>query len=327
MGDGVRFDPLGGKSESLAERLVLSHVAHIDRPKAPSDSYLPSRESSRKRETAGAPTVSTDFSVDEWLLVEAAGYAPCGLLCGVAVFHIGLVGILTGNREVTALSSALLKARELATAKLKDEATRVGAAGVVGVRLTIEMLEGKHHLARFLAVGTGIRPKGRDPHPPEDIGPPFMSALSGQEFGVLVKGGYFPVGMVMGVCVYHIGRLGPRTWLRTAFRSDEMPGYTAALYEARELAMARLQQEAGPLNADGVVGVNTSELSHVWGSHVIEFFAIGTAVNVVDEKHQSLEPAFVLSVRDETTRIDPAALLGTVEARTSERNTAQRAPT
>lgn len=327
MGDGVRFDRVGGKSESLAMQLVSSHVAHLDRPKAPSDSYRPSRDSSRKRETAGLPTVSTDFSVDEWLLVEAAGYEPCGLLCGVAVFHIGLVGILTGNREVTALSSALLEARELATAKLKDEAARAGAIGVVGVRLTIEMLDGKHHLARFLAVGTGIRPKRRDPHPPVDTGPSFMSALSGQEFGVLVKGGYFPVGMVMGVCVYHIGRLGPSTWLRTASRSVEMTGYTTALYEARELAMARLQQEAVALHADGVVGVSTSELSHVWGSHVIEFFAIGTAVNVVEEEHQSLEPTFVLSVHDETTGTDPSALLGTAESRTSERNPAHRAAT
>jgi uncharacterized protein YbjQ (UPF0145 family) len=313
MSDDVRFDRVGGEHESLAARLVSSHVAQIEHNKPQSESNPRLSEPPRRREPTRAPTVSTDFSVDEWLLVEAAGYEPCGLLCGVAVFHIGLVGILTGNSEVTALSSALLEARELATAKLKDEATRVGATGVVGVRLTIDMLEGKHHLARFLAIGTGIRPKGQDSHPEAEAGPAFMSALSGQEFGVLIKGGYFPVGIVMGVCVFHIGRLGPKGWLKTAFRSEEMPGYTSALYEARELAMTRLQQEAVRLKADGVVGVTTTELSHVWGSHVIEFFAIGTAVNVVGDAHQSLEPTFVLSVHDKTMRTDPRALFGASE--------------
>ena len=41
----------------------------------------------------------------------------------------------------------------------------------------------------------------------------FWQNMSGQEFSVLVAGGFLPVGIVMGVCVYHIARQRPRAVL------------------------------------------------------------------------------------------------------------------
>ena len=38
-------------------------------------------------------------------------------------------------------------------------------------------------------------------------------------------------------------------------RNQEMPTYTQALYEARELAMERMQTEATELQSAGIVGV------------------------------------------------------------------------
>ena len=116
----------------------------------------------------------------------------------------------------------------------------------------------------------------------------------------------------MGVCVYHVRRLGSLAWMRTYFQSVEMPGYTEALYEARELAMGRIQAEAIALRAEGVVGVTTSELSHVWGSRVIEFFAIGTAVISLTDQDGRIDPKLVLSVHDDVVS-DPAAILGNDE--------------
>jgi uncharacterized protein YbjQ (UPF0145 family) len=57
-----------------------------------------------------------------------------------------------------------------------------------------------------------------------------------------------------------------------------MPNFTQALYDARELAMERMQSEAQDLQAEGIVGVDLQEKNHGWGSHVIEFFAVGTAI-------------------------------------------------
>jgi uncharacterized protein YbjQ (UPF0145 family) len=72
--------------------------------------------------------------------------------------------------------------------------------------------------------------------------------------------------------------------------------YTEALYDARELAMARLQDMALGLGADGVIGVVVNERTGVWGSHVIEFSCIGTAVRLVAGEHQSLDPNLVVDL-------------------------------
>jgi uncharacterized protein YbjQ (UPF0145 family) len=76
---------------------------------------------------------------------------------------------------------------------------------------------------------------------------------------------------------------------------------TSAMYEAREIAIERMQFEAAAAKAEGLVGVDIHEGSHGWLTHVIEFFAIGTAVLPLDqeiapEKIQDL--IMVLSVND-----------------------------
>jgi uncharacterized protein YbjQ (UPF0145 family) len=68
--------------------------------------------------------------------------------------------------------------------------------------------------------------------------------------------------------------------MRQTGQNVELEQYTQALYDARELAMERMQKEAEAIG-DGVLGiveVKLKENSHGWGSHVIEFFALGTAV-------------------------------------------------
>jgi uncharacterized protein YbjQ (UPF0145 family) len=58
--------------------------------------------------------------------------------------------------------------------------------------------------------------------------------------------------------------------------------------------MERMQNEADEAQAEGIVGARIIERSHGWGSHVIEFFAIGTAVLSVSDDHQIDRPALVL---------------------------------
>jgi uncharacterized protein YbjQ (UPF0145 family) len=73
-----------------------------------------------------------------------------------------------------------------------------------------------------------------------------------------------------------------------------MPNFTQALYEARELAMGRMQSEAEQLQAGGLVGVRLHQGSHGWGSHVIEFFAVATAVVPTSAEHIIDRPSLVL---------------------------------
>jgi uncharacterized protein YbjQ (UPF0145 family) len=62
--------------------------------------------------------------------------------------------------------------------------------------------------------------------------------------------------------------------------------------------MERMQTEAGALEAEGIVGVQLQERSHGWGSHVIEFFAIGTAIVAADGGKGLPEPIPTISLND-----------------------------
>ena len=102
----------------------------------------------------------------------------------------------------------------------------------------------------------------------------------------------------MGSCVYHVGRRGPLRTAAQTGRNVELPNFTQALYDARELAMKRMQSEAQDLGAQGIVGVSLSEKSHSWGSHVIEFFALGTAIIKTDGQTRLDPPVPVLDLND-----------------------------
>ena len=105
----------------------------------------------------------------------------------------------------------------------------------------------------------------------------------------------------MGTCVYHVAHRGLLAGLGSVGRNVELENFTSAMYEAREIAIERMQYEAGAAKAEGVVGVDIYEGSHGWQTHVIEFFAIGTAVLPLGEEiapENIADPIMVLSVND-----------------------------
>ncbi|HEX4279877.1 MAG TPA: heavy metal-binding domain-containing protein [Solirubrobacteraceae bacterium] len=237
---------------------------------------------------------TSDLSVDEFLLVKQAGFEPLGLVLGSSIYHIGFQQAMWNqSQELGVLTQAMYHARELAMTRMEEEADQLGADGIVGVRLDIGRYEWGADLAEFIAVGTAVKHRGGELHRAPN-GRPFTSDLSGQDFAKLLRAGYRPVGLVMGNCVYHVGRQGMLASLKQVGRNVEMPNYTQALYEARELAMERMQNEADELQAGGIVGARIVERSHGWGSHVIEFFAIGTGVVATSEEHEIEKPAMVL---------------------------------
>jgi uncharacterized protein YbjQ (UPF0145 family) len=192
-------------------------------------------------------------------------------------------------------------ARELAIGRLGEEAVRLGADGVVGVALTIRRMDWAPAVLEFVAIGTAIRHRGGNPGFKAGNGRPFLSHLSGQDFWTLLRTGYRPLAMVMGCCVYHIAHRGIMQALGGVGRNVELTDYTQAFYNARELAMGRMQAEADNAGAAGVVGVIVNEGSHVWESHVVEFFVLGTAVAPLGAdipRPEAARPQLVLPVAD-----------------------------
>jgi len=244
---------------------------------------------------------TSDLTVNEFLLVREVGFRPLGLVLGSSIYHVGIqLGRWSKNQELTTLSQAMYHARELAMSRMEAEASALGADGIVGVRLEVEFKEFGTDVAEFIAIGTAVKADGADPGPGgtwrNNKGKPFTSDLSGQDFWTLIRAGYAPLDMVMGSCVYHVAHQRFTQVLGNAGRNVEIEQFTQALYDARELAMSRMQAEAEALDAEGIVAVQLRQHSHTWGSHTTEFFAIGTAVRPLREDHVIDRPTMVLSL-------------------------------
>ena len=78
--------------------------------------------------------------------------------------------------------------------------------------------------------------------------------------------------------------------LRQAGQNQEMVLFTQGVYEARELALSRMQAEATEAQANGIVGVTVAVYNHVWGEHATEFLATGTAVRRLADEHRLPTP-------------------------------------
>jgi len=240
---------------------------------------------------------TSDFTVNEFLLVRKAGFEPVGLCVGSCIYHVGIqYGRWSKNEEMTVLSQAMYHARELAMSRMREEAADMGADGIVGVRLTVKRQEWDSNVLEFVAIGTGVVHAAGQPTYKGAKGRPFTSDLSGQDFWVLLQAGYRPLEMVMGSCVYHVAHRGLFKTLGAIGQNVELTNFSQALYDAREIAMERMQHEATEAGAEGVVGMLLHEGSHNWQPHIIEFFAVGTAVTPISSEHTIPDPQLVLSV-------------------------------
>lgn len=147
---------------------------------------------------------TSDLSVNEFVLIENAGFEPLGLVLGTSIYQLGFQWARWDrNQEMTALSQALYDAREMAMTRMEEEADALGADGIVGVRLEVRKAPWTRHVTEFFAVGTAVRDIHGVSHRTVH-NRPFTSALSGQEFWLLMQHGYRPVSMVLGNAVYHI---------------------------------------------------------------------------------------------------------------------------
>ena len=239
---------------------------------------------------------TSDLSVNEFLLVKEAGFHPLGFVMGSSIYHTGIQARRWGtSQELAKLTEAMYNARELAMTRMEAEAEELGADGIVGVRLDVNYYEWGNDAAEFIAMGTAVKAEDGISYR-NVLGKPFTSDLSGQDFWTLMQTGYTPQGLVMGTCVYHIGHRGLVQALGSVGQNVELPNFTQALYEARELAMTRMQDEANRLGASGIVGVRLEEKSHQWGSHTIEFLSLGTAVSKTSDDVTLPRPVAIISL-------------------------------
>src|ERR1700735_5153788 len=81
--------------------------------------------------------VTSDLSIDEALLLHAAGWEPVDLVCGVSVVSVPFGVWNWGQGEITSAAEGHNAAVRDASAELRNECVKVQGHGVVGVRVDV----------------------------------------------------------------------------------------------------------------------------------------------------------------------------------------------
>ena len=247
---------------------------------------------------------TSDLSIDETLLLHSVGWEPVELVSGVSVTSVPW-GVWTwGQGEIAAASSAHASAMAAATGRMADECATAGGHGVVGVRVQVDIRPTHVDVA---LVGTAVRPvHGHERRPAA----PFMSDLSARDFSLLHGAGWQPVGLAFGASFVYAPRRTAMTALGQAGQNVELTNFTRAMYQARELAMERMQGAALALGAGGVVAVVMRQGPMAFATHAVGFTAWGTAVRLGPDGHRHLEPAMVLPLDDARVAFEARSLRG-----------------
>ena len=252
---------------------------------------------------------STSSGGQELFCQIDSGFRPIHFAFGNVAYSIGITGGLGGffqsftRGEVTQYSEVFNKTRHLALERIEADAKSYGANAVVGIRTSILPMMGA---TEMLMIGTASH------HPqlgPEFSERPVTSHLTCSEMWNLIRLGYMPIRLVLGVSVYALGITGG---IAAAFRGlarGEINQLTTLIYDARENAILQIAKEAEDCGADEVVGIKTfiSQL----GSNMIEFMAVGTAAKKLEgltTKSEQLPPQAL--VKDEDTVIKPSQQFG-----------------
>lgn len=241
---------------------------------------------------SGTPFVS-DLSVGELVLLDEVGYEPVDLVVGAGAASFNPQAA-TARSGCDAWAWALTQACTGARSAVEHELRARGAEGVVAVRLDLH----RHpiNVVQATLVGTAVRRRataGRA-HGVE----PFTTTLSVADFHLLVRAGHRPAGMVVGAAVAAFPPRSLAQGLGLSKENVELTEQTAALYAAREQAMARLDAEARHVAAEGVVGVSFTERPfNTLMVHAVELLVLGTAIRAEGEP-RALRPDLQLSLDD-----------------------------
>jgi uncharacterized protein YbjQ (UPF0145 family) len=206
-------------------------------------------------------------------------------LGGASQEHFGF------NVEDRVLAASLTNGYQLAIARLHDEATELGAHGVVGVDLFFENLVGAQGTATFFARGTAVTHPGTAPLPV-----PFMTNASGQHFERLIALGYVPTGLAVGVGAVYIH---PNCQARGDFTvGGAIRQIPAAIGVARTRARSALAASAHAAG-DGVVHTEwTDRRANRYGESWDQLaIALGTAVRRYSTEAEPIRPRPVIPLR------------------------------
>lgn len=255
-----------------------------------------------ERERARSLPWTSTLSVSEWALARSVGAEPVGLVMGSSVYHTGWSYLPSWQSgELEAPTRAAHAVRALALERLRQEASLLGAHGVVAVRLERSDRDWGSDLMEFTAVGTAVRfPRA------QAVPRPFLATVGADDLYRLLQAGWLCVDLCLGVSVAYLATDWTSMWQAGSWTNTEVDAFTSATYTVRELAMRRLAETARAARADGVIAydinLSVERVERGGGGqertdHVLEFVAMGTAVVRADDRQAAL-PAAVVPLAD-----------------------------
>lgn len=255
----------------------------------------------------GSPSVTSDLSVDESLLLHSFAWEPTDLASGVSVQSVPFTiwNPIVGQAEPSELSVAsqgMTEAFAGAAEQLRHDCAQSGGHGVVGVEVELEI---ERTAIRVSLTGTAVRPIGKGA---SKLGRPFVTDLSTKDFVLLNRAGWTAVELAFGAAFVIAPYQRIRQFLAQVSQNIELVNLTQALQTARERAMERMQQRALQDSGTGVVDVKILDGPITHSSHVLAFVCYGTSVRLAGESHQRIEPQLVLPLDDHLADFEATSL-------------------
>jgi uncharacterized protein YbjQ (UPF0145 family) len=297
---------------------------------------LPPVAEARLAEIRSSGTWGSALTADEFASVRTVGFEPVGQVLGAAVYNVGYTGgygcpgawgsfsMGWGPSARTQVSSrggygsygplvaTMYEARRKAISRMAAECAELGGHGVVGVRLEIGQFPAGG--LEFKALGTAVRAPGA-----RQLGTPFTSDLSGQDFAKLVSSGWMPAGLALGISIAarhdDWRTVGLTRW---SSGNAEVTGWTELVNDARHDARTQLAADVKRIGAEGVViasanfTVRERECPAQEGGrdHIVEAVNIGTAIVKFKSDHAERSrrsPLAIMSLdpqRRQAARVD-----------------------
>ncbi len=236
------------------------------------------------------------LSAQDFAAISSVGFHPVGQVLGAAVVHLGYVsrggrcsgrGSHTSRTDLASAESGpfnlLLRkrygVRRQVLSRAIEECRALGGDGIVGMRLSIRPFPAGG--TEFTVQGTAVRAR-------TDIRPatPFTAHLSPPEFARLLRAGWVPVAVVVGIA---LGARHDDTRTRGQTRRTavtEVRGYSELVKDTRRDARSQLEKAVAGQGADGVVldemtlhlGERECPAQEGMHDHVAEAAILGTAI-------------------------------------------------
>ncbi|MEV7038941.1 heavy metal-binding domain-containing protein [Amycolatopsis sp. NPDC051061] len=229
---------------------------------------LPPVARARVERYAASGLKTSLLSVPGAVGAEVAGFTPVGEVMGCIVQQVGWTGPAAwAGDQVKLLSGMLRQGYATALDRLGQEATALGADGVLGIEVTITALDDV--MQEFTALGTAVRAEtGQRPRRL------FTTDLPGQDVGKLMQAGWVPVRMAVGVAgraqfdytmQYQVNPLAGNT---------EVDAPTKVVTEVRGAARAEFARAIRDCGADG--GIVSGMTLRMWPVQEVAVAGIAT---------------------------------------------------